>query len=132
MPKVIGVIGSRRRDGEEEYEHIMNEFRKWYEPGDKICSGGCKKGGDRFAEIIAKKMSLTEENGGLIIHRPKSVPKGSLRWEYAKVNYERNTLVAKDSDVIIATVAPDRKGGTEDTLRKFLRTGKDPIFMRII
>jgi len=132
MSKIIGIIGSRRRNNEVDYHAIFNEFKKWYEVGDKICSGGCKKGGDKFAEIIAQKMNLTEENGYLIIHRPKPVPKNSPKWMYAKVNYERNTTVAKDSDVIIATVSPDRKGGTEDTLKKFLKFGKDPIFVRTV
>lgn len=132
MSKVIGIIGSRRRNEKEDYEVILNEFKKWYKEGDKICSGGCKKGGDKFAEMIAQKMGLTEENGELIIHRPKPVPKNSPRWAYAKANYERNTLVAKDSDVLIATVSNDRKGGTEDTIKKFLRFRKDPVFLKII
>jgi len=132
MSKVIGIVGSRRRDGQEAYEAIYNEFKKWYDTGDKICSGGCPKGGDRFAELIAKKMNLTEENGGLIIHRPKPVPQGSPRWAYAKVNFERNTIVAKDSDVIIATVAPNRKGGTEDTLKKWSKFHEDHNLMRIV
>jgi len=132
MSKVIGIIGSRRRDGPEAYKAIWHEFRKWYEPGDKICSGGCLEGGDRIAEVIAGRLNLTEENGGLIIHRPEPIPKGSPRWAYAKANYKRNTFVARDSHVVIATVAPDRTGGTEDTIRKFLKFGKDPIYMRIV
>ena len=132
MPKIIGIVGSRRRDGQEAHEAIYNEFKKWYESGDKICSGGCKKGGDRFAELIAQRLNLTEDNGGLIIHRPKPVPTGSPRWAYAKANYERNTTVAKDSNVIIATVSPDRKGGTEDTLKKWTRFHEDHNLMRIV
>jgi hypothetical protein len=130
--KTIGIIGSRRRDGQEAYDAIWQQIQKWYEPGDKICSGGCPKGGDRFAEIIARKLGLSEEKGDLIIHRPEPVPKGSPRWAHAKVNYERNTLIAQDSDVIIATVAPDRKGGTEDTIRKFTREGKDSVNVMIV
>jgi len=119
--KIIGIIGSRRRNTDEDYKCVYNEFKKWYDIGDRICSGGCKQGGDKFAEIIAKKMNLTEENGGLILHLPKKPPKGSPRWAYAKANFERNTLVAQDSNMIIACVAGDRKGGTEDTIRKFLK-----------
>jgi len=63
MSKNIGIIGSRRRNTDEDYKCVYNEFRKWYNDGDKIISGGCKKGGDRFAEIIAAKLGLTEENG---------------------------------------------------------------------
>lgn len=132
MSKVIGIIGSRRRDSEKDFHAVYNEFRKWYEEGDKICSGGCPKGGDRFAEMIAQKLGLTEENGGLILHLPKPVPKGSPRFKYAQAFYERNTLVARDSDVIIASVAPDRKGGTEDTLKKWSRFHNDENYKRIV
>jgi len=121
MPKNIGIIGSRRRDTNEDYENIWEAFSRIYDKGDKIVSGGCKQGGDKFAEIIASKLGMTEENGDLILHKPKVVSKGSPSFMYAKVNYERNTLVANDSDIIIACVAPDRTGGTEDTLRKFLK-----------
>lgn len=132
MSKVIGIIGSRRRDTEQDYHAVYKEFSKWYNEGDKICSGGCKKGGDRFAEIIARKLGLTEENGGLILHLPKKPPSGSPRWAYAKANYERNGLIARDSDVLISCVAPDRKGGTEDTIKKFLKAGKDKFMVRLI
>jgi hypothetical protein len=67
MKKII-IIGSRRRDSDEDYIQDWNEFRKWYEDGDIIVSGGCPKGGDRFAEVIARKLGLTEDNGKLIIH----------------------------------------------------------------
>lgn len=130
--KKIGIIGSRRRDDREDKLAIWNEFKKWYEKGDIIVSGGCPKGGDRFAEEFAVILGLTEENGRLIIHRPKPIPKGSSKYDYMKAFYERNTLVAKDADVLIACVSPDRKGGTEDTIKKFLKFGKDPIFLVII
>jgi hypothetical protein len=130
--KKIGIIGSRRRNTEEDYKVIYNEFKKWYENGDIIVSGGCKKGGDKFAEIIARKMNLTEKNGKLIIHRPKPVPRNSPKYEYAKANYKRNTLIANDSDILIACVAPDRKGGTEDTIRKWERRKLNRNFLKII
>jgi len=121
MPKIIGIVGTRQRDTEEDYHDVLDVFKIVYDDGDIICSGGCKKGGDRFAEIIAGNMRMTEENGRLIIHRPKPVPKGSPKWAFAKVNYERNTLVANDSDILIACIAINRKGGTEDTIKKFLK-----------
>jgi len=63
---------------------------------------------------------------------PKPVPQGSPRWAYAKANYERNTLVAGDSDVLISCVAPDRTGGTEDTIKKFIKQGKDKFMVRLV
>jgi hypothetical protein len=41
------------------------------------------------------------------------------RAAYAKINYARNTQIAEKVSVLIACVASDRKGGTEDTIRKF-------------
>ncbi len=118
--KIIGIVGSRRRDSKEDFELCKKVFFEIYEDGDKIVSGGCKQGGDRFAEIIAKELGLTIENKMLIIHYPEEIPKGSPRWAYAKVNYARNTLIAEDADILEAVVAPNRKGGTEDTIAKAL------------
>ena len=130
--KIIGIIGSRSRDDHEDHKAIYQEFKKFYEDGDKICSGGCKKGGDRFAELIANRIGLTEENGGLIIHKPKPVPKGSPKYMYAKSNFERNTLIARDSMILIACVSFNRKGGTEDTIKKWKRLGNDLVNLIII
>lgn len=110
MPKTIGIIGSRRRSSQESYLRLREIFDKVYEPGDRIVSGGCPEGGDRFAEEIAKKLGLT-----ITIHYPA--------WhKYGKAaGLKRNTKVAADADVLIALVAPDRTGGTEDTIKKFCR-----------
>lgn len=127
MFKKIIIIGSRRRDNDSDYHQVYNEFKKWYDNGDVIISGGCPKGGDRFAEIIARKLNMTEENGQLVIHKPdqnKKPEPGSHKGKWAKWFYERNTIVAQEADpntVVIACVSPNRKGGTEDTLRKIER-----------
>jgi len=125
MGKKIIIIGSRRRDSEEDFRLVFDTFKEYYKDGDQIISGGCPKGGDHFAEIIASRMGLTEENGGLVIHRPIK-PNGPT-WVYAKAFYERNTVVAQETDedsVVLACVAVDRTGGTEDTIRKIKRHGK--------
>ena len=54
--KKIGIIGTRRRNTGSAYKKTEEEFFKVYEDGDHIVSGGCPKGGDRFAEKIAKKV----------------------------------------------------------------------------
>jgi hypothetical protein len=123
MKKII-IIGARKRDTLEDYSQVWDEFRKWYDEGDIIVSGGAKRGGDRFAEMIAKKLDLTEENGKLIIHRVKR-PRGRVDLkEFARAAYERNTLIANEvekNSIVIACVSPDRVGGTEDTIRKVRR-----------
>ena len=129
MSKVIGIIGTRKRDTLQDLALVWEEFRRWYEPGDKICSGGCKNGGDRFAEVIANRLNLTEKNGGLILHLPKGVSRDAPKWKYVKELFARNTLVANDSDIIIACVSLDRTGGTEDTIRKYVKMGKGEVYL---
>lgn len=109
--KYIGIVGSRRRNGESDYSIVDHEFLKIYEPGDIIVSGGCPSGADHFAELIAKKYGITIK----IFYSD---------WEkYGKIaGFIRNTDIAKTSDVLIACVSSDRKGGTEDTINKFKKS----------
>lgn len=109
----VGIIGTRRRDTGKAYAKVEKTFNELSISVRKDCwiiSGGCPKGGDRFAEIIAKKYGLPI----LIIHAD---------WKkYGKsAGFKRNTPVAEMSDYLIACVAKDRKGGTEDTIKKFLK-----------
>jgi len=108
--KKIGIVGSRRRNSKEDYKLICGVFLELYEDGDWIISGGCSKGGDLFAEIIAKKAKVP-----IMIFYPD--------WnKYGRAGgFQRNTYIANESDILIACVAEDRKGGTEDTIRKFLK-----------
>lgn len=133
--KKIGIIGSRRRNTKQDFEQLREVFLSIYEEGDVIVSGGCKQGGDKFAEEIAEELGLTIDNEGLIIHYPdksKLDPekmKKNPRWAYAEINYGRNTLIAQDSDVLLSVVASDRKGGTEDTIKKATKMGKTIILV---
>jgi hypothetical protein len=127
--KYIGIVGSRRRDTPADLRKTKRAFQRIYEPGDRIVSGGCKQGGDRFAEIIAAELGVKP----IIYYPDKSQLDPRLlalnpRVAYAKINYARNALVAARADELIACVASDRKGGTEDTIKRFeKRTGKAAI-----
>jgi len=120
--KKIIIIGTRTRDAAGDFQSVYNEFKKWYNNGDIIISGGCPKGGDRFAEVIASRLGSTEANGKLIIHRPKKPLKHAPQYIWAKAFYDRNTVVANESEddtVIIACVSKSKTGGgTGDTLSK--------------
>ena len=120
--KKIIIIGSRSRDTNEDFRLVYDEFKKWYKDGDIIISGGCPKGGDRFAEVIASRLGMTETNGQLIIHRPIKPAKHSPKYIWAKAFYDRNTVVAKeaeDNTVTIACISKTKTGGgTGDTLSK--------------
>jgi hypothetical protein len=111
--RTIGIIGTRRRDSERDFQIVRNEFIKHYHPGDRICSGLCPLGGDRFAVILA------EEFGTPTLWF-------AADWDtHGKIaGFIRNTNIARESKIIIACVADDRKGGTEDTIKKFIGMGK--------
>jgi hypothetical protein len=106
---IIGIVGSRRRDSESDYRATLSAFLSVYKDvRDSIVSGGCPRGGDRFAELIAKTRNVP-----ILIHPANWVQYGR------SAGFQRNTLIARDADVLIACVAEDRTGGTEDTIRKF-------------
>jgi len=113
MNKVIGIIGSRRRNSFKDYKKVFIKVMEIYKKGDSFVSGGCPKGADNFAEKIAM-----EKNIPITIYKAE--------WDkYGKVaGFFRNTYIADDADVLIACVAKDRKGGTEDTIKKYTKTFK--------
>jgi hypothetical protein len=110
--KIIGIIGCRSRDSKRDLDLLKNKFFEIYEEGDEIVSGGCPQGGDRFAEVIAK------ENGIPIkIYYPNWKKHGK------SAGFKRNVFIAKDSDIILAVVSPERKGGTEHTIKTAKQMG---------
>ena len=116
--KVIGIVGSRRRNNEDDLIKIEKLFLEIYKPGDSIVSGGCPLGGDHFAEIIAQKLEI-----------PIKIYYAEWK-EYGKgAGIKRNTYIAEDCDVLIACVASDRKGGTEDTIKKVKRLKKEVLLV---
>jgi len=138
----VGIIGSRRRNTLSDLSLVTAMFERVHVPHmTVIVSGGCPTGGDAFAEYIADQWAIPKfryrsrwpidgipaECSHMMIHLPD---KGTFletpeRWRAAKQNYERNTLIAQDSyDFLIACVAIDRTGGTEDTIKKWLKFRK--------
>jgi hypothetical protein len=116
--KKIGIVGSRRRDGTPDYMSVMNAFDDIYEKGDTIVSGGCPQGGDRFAEELAKDRGLS-----ILIHYPDWASNGRA------AGFARNGKIAEDCDILIACVAEDRKGGTEDTIKKAEKLARKVILV---
>ena len=107
--KRIGIVGSRRRNHYDDKMVVENKFFSVYEEGDWIVSGGCPKGGDRFAEMIAK------ENGiPILIFHPDWARFGK------GAGFIRNGEIAKYSDILIACVARDRTGGQRTQSRNSL------------
>lgn len=109
MKRII-IIGSRRRNSHRDFICTECVFLTIYKKGDMIVSGGCPKGGDKFAENLAKQYDIP-----ITIFRAD--------WgKYGKsAGFIRNTDIAKLGNELIACVAKDRTGGTEDTIKKFKR-----------
>lgn len=130
----VGIIGARIRNTEMDKQkikfklvEIMNKLEVTH-----IVSGGAKKGGDRFAEELAKEFNI-----GMLIFKP--IPT-SNRSAAIRALFVRNTDVAKNSDILIASVDPEfdtlekvlasKRGGTNDTIKKFIKFhGKENIHL---
>lgn len=128
----IGIIGSRRRNSSADKLTLFNflkDFLKQYE-GKQIIfvSGGCPKGGDRFAEEIAKELDIFHD---MIIYYPNKadLPENPDRSDFRKINYARNILIAHDCDELIGMVAKDRLGGTEHTILHFEKFTKKKVIL---
>lgn len=132
--KRIGIIGSRRRDSNKDYELTLKKFMDIYDLGDIIISGGCPTGGDHFAERIATALGLPVvrlAGGEEVCNTPDTMYIHVADWDLLgrKAGLVRNTYIARDADVILAVVADDRTGGTEDTIRKAEKLGKEIILI---
>lgn len=117
----IGIIGTRQRNRADDYLITHDAFVKAtaleVENGKTevvIVSGLCTKGGDKFAVTLYKKYKTKK------IWFP-------AQWNIYGTNagHIRNTDIANVSDILIAVVNYNRTGGTEDTIRKFIRFGKE-------
>jgi YspA, cpYpsA-related SLOG family len=114
----IGIIGSRSRTDRGTVEACIAELT----PDTVVVTGGAR-GPDHWAEQAARARGL-----GVVVHKP-DLGLASTRWQATKRYYARNQAIVDDSDRIIAFVAPDRTGGTEDTIRRAERAGK-PVEVR--
>ena len=108
--RVIGVVGSRRRNTFEDEELVYHQLKKlWLKGHTIVCSGGCMKGADSFV----KKLCFVHD-----------LPYLEFPAEWSRkgksAGFYRNSFIAEWSDFLIACVAADRTGGTEDTIKKFL------------
>ena len=106
--RTIGIVGSRRRNDFDDFLKVYYKLFKLFRMGDVICSGLCPKGADNFAKFIAET------------HQIESIWFPADWQSHGRAaGFIRNTDIAKSSDILIACVADDRKGGTEDTITKF-------------
>ncbi len=127
---IVGVVGSRRRNTEEDRSKLYLYLSRIGDI-DTIVTGDCTKGGDKFARDYANDhgIELDEKK----IKDPETGEEMDFknhRWfdylNMCTIFYNRNEEIAKEPlDFLISIVAPDRKGGTENTIRHFKRLNKD-------
>ena len=70
----------------------------------------------------------------MIEDRPRRLCEPNLdgpvtRWQIADRYYSRKQRIARGSDLVVAFVAPDWSGATEDTISRAKRAGK-PVEVR--
>lgn len=128
---IIGIVGSRSRNSEKDFQICYEEFLKHYSWGDSIISGGCNYGGDHFAAIIAKKLNfetVTLKGGETITPTEDTFYVHEADWTLLgkKAGFIRNTYIARDSNLIIAVYDGNSKG-TLDTITKAKDLGKKII-----
>lgn len=116
--KTIGIVGSRRRNDQADFLKVKEAFCSAYREGDRLVSGGCFKGADRFCEMLAKEYQI-----------PITIHYAAWRLHGLAAGFIRNGDIAAQADVLIACVAPDRRGGTEDTIKKYTALGKDKLIL---
>lgn len=107
-----GFVGSRSRLDRQTVIDRVAELP----PGSVVVSGGCR-GPDKWAEEAAAARGLETA-----IHLPEA-GKSASRWAATEKFYARNQKIVDDSDVLVAFVAADRTGGTEDTIRRAQKKG---------
>ena len=132
---IVGIVGSRRRKSDKDFGKIVARLsqleRETGREIKKIVTGDCDEGGDKFAREIADMFGWECEV------KYKLDPAGNrwinakisgwvTYWEFTKMCYNRNEEVAKEPlDYLLPLVAPDRTGGTENTIKHFKRHHKD-------
>lgn len=110
---ILGIVGSRKRYKSEDYESLLNRVVALNPT--MIVSGGCWIGADAWAQEIAEDHGIP-----ITIYHPALKRWIKYKyWEVTKANYARNELIAKNCTHLIALVSPDRKGGTENTIKHF-------------
>ena len=109
----LGIVGSRRRNSMEDFKLVKDKVIE-LNP-ERIVSGGCKEGGDDFAEEIAAEFNIPID-----IYKPKLPSRGSSYSKFVKAYHNRNATIGWIVDKLIALVSDDRTGGTENTIKYFL------------
>lgn len=123
-PLIIGIVGSRKRNTLFDRKivfDIVSRFadKEVFKEGVVIVSGGAK-GPDSFAEEAARFYGLQTKI--FPVEKDKEI---KTKYDFTLLAYKRNSLIAEESNDLFALVCKERKGGTEDTVKKMLALKKN-------
>jgi len=108
----VGIVGSRRRLDRRSVAGFVNGVPS----SCLVVSGGCR-GVDAWAVEAARARGMQTRE-----LRPQLA--GARNYgEISQRYYDRNQRIVEASDVLVAFVAPDRTGATEDTIRRARQKG---------
>lgn len=122
----VGIVGSRALEGSEDAREFIRTFIRHTRPG-RVVSGRSPGGGiDIIAVEVARELGYEEWE--IIEHLPEDSLVGpKTRENWINALFARNTLIARDCDVLLAITVPGGSNGTRDTVTKALRMGKPVI-----
>ena len=112
MSRHIAIIGARRRTDQETVERLVAGL-----PTDTVIVSGGATGPDTWAEQAALRRGFATK-----IFRP-DLNGAASQGQKTRRFQARDQQIVDAADEVFALVAPDRKGGTEDTIRRAQRKG---------
>ena len=117
VPLHIGIVGARNRNLNRDYTLVVRTFFELVDiilgiPHKNVIviSGGAVEGADYFTKSFTDDFDIKYREYG-----PSKRFPSPLRY------YLRNTLIAKHSFFLIACRSYNRRGGTEYTIKEFLK-----------
>jgi hypothetical protein len=108
----IAIVGARRRTDRETVDRLVASF-----PADTVIVSGGAAGPDTWAEHAAQRRGLVTLIFRADLAGAESQGQNTRRF------HARNQQIVDAADEVFALVAPDRRGGTEDTIARARRKG---------
>tara|TARA_B100002003_G_scaffold86929_1_gene81354 strand:- start:4063 stop:4599 length:537 start_codon:yes stop_codon:yes gene_type:complete len=118
----IAIVGSRKRAAQSDRDAVEAFVATL--PADAVVVSGGAAGIDTLAAEAAERRGLAVE-----IIRPE-IPPSAGRRAATKAFHARNVQVVERSDVVVAFASPERRGGTEHTIRVAKARGL-PVFVEL-
>jgi hypothetical protein len=110
--RYIAIVGARRRIDRDTVDRLVAGL-----PADTVIVSGGAFGPDAWAEEAASKRGLA-----IKIFRP-DLAGAESQGQITRRYHARNQQIVDVAGEVFALVAPDRKGGAEDTIRRAQRKG---------